>query len=228
LKKLYTYPINDEVDKLTNKMINNLGNYEGAAGDYMCAKCNEAISGERPGCTALNSTYHTSCFICSVCGDPLAGGSFYAVDGKPFCEKDYIATLDNCAVCEKPIMDRILRASGKAYHPACFVCSSCKKTLDGVPFTVDSNNQIHCVPCFHEKYAPRCAICSRPIVPEEGKQDSLRVIAMDKSFHVDCYKCEDCGLKLSSQIEGHECYPLDDHLLCRNCNGERVRKLTAA
>ncbi|VDP51615.1 unnamed protein product [Soboliphyme baturini] len=77
------------------------------------------------------------------------------------------------------------------------------------------------------KYAPRCAICHEPIIPPEGSQESMRVVAMDKSFHLDCYKCEDCSLKLSSKIEGHECYPLDGRILCKECNLKRVRELTA-
>jgi hypothetical protein len=95
----------------------------------------------------------------------LAGGSFYAVDGKPYCEKDYFDTLEKCSICKKPIMERvrigrssvghhqclqILRASGKPYHPPCFVCCVCSKCLDGVPFTVDQQNEVHCVNCFHE------------------------------------------------------------------------------
>lgn len=52
------------------------------------------------------------------------------------------------------------------------------------------------------KFAPRCAVCTKPIVPEEGKEESVRVVAMDKSFHVNCYRCEDCNMQLNSKIEG--------------------------
>jgi len=122
-----------------------------------CAECQEGISTERPGCTALDKTFHLDCFRCIGCRQKLAGGSFYAVDGKPYCEQDYIETLDKCANCHRPIMDKILRANQRAYHPECFRCIHCGKGLDGVPFTVDSSNQVHCVECFHERYAPRCA-----------------------------------------------------------------------
>jgi hypothetical protein len=193
-----------------------------------CAKCGEGLSLMRPGCTALNQTYHLDCFTCNVCKKRLVGGSFYTVDEKPLCEDDYEHTLDKCAVCGRSIKDRILKASGRAYHPSCFVCSSCGRCLDGVPFTVDANNASHCVGCFHDKFAPRCAQCHRPIVPEEGKEETLRVVAMDRSYHIDCYRCEDCNLKLSSKVEGHECYPLDGHLLCKQCNSKRLRILTDA
>jgi len=195
--------------------------------DDTCASCSASINSERPGCTALSQTWHIECFTCVVCANKLAGGSFYAVEGRPYCEADYIDTLEKCADCDKAIMERILRASGKPYHPACFKCSECTKCLDGVPFTADESQSVHCVPCFHEKYAPKCAGCTRPITPEEGKEESYRVVAMDNSYHVDCYKCADCAKKLSSKVEGHGCYPLDKTLLCKECNTARVRKLTA-
>lgn len=121
-------------------------------------------------------------------------------------------------------MDRILRATGKPFHPDCFRCEVCSKVLDNVPFTVSADGKIHCIEDYHKKFAPRCSVCSEPIVPEPGKQETVRVVALDRSFHVDCYRCEDCDLQLSSEAEGHGCYPLDGHILCKGCNQKRVQK----
>uniref|UniRef100_A0A5S6QDS8 LIM zinc-binding domain-containing protein n=1 Tax=Trichuris muris TaxID=70415 RepID=A0A5S6QDS8_TRIMR len=208
-----------ELDRLTNRLIHCM-----RTGKDECAICGLAISGKA--CVALDQTYHVECFTCVACGQNLAGKSFYLADGKHYCEKDFLDTLEKCASCYMPITEKILRAIGKSYHPLCFVCSVCSKCLDGVGFTVDESNRVHCVDCFHSKHAPRCATCMKPIVPERGAQESTRIIALDKSFHVNCYKCEDCGLLLSSSIEGHECYPLDNHLLCRSCNTARICQMT--
>ncbi|MEQ2186806.1 hypothetical protein GOODEAATRI_032496 [Goodea atripinnis] len=59
-------------------------------------------------------------------------------------------TLETCNHCSKPIMERILRATGKAYHPHCFTCVVCHRSLDGIPFTVDASNHIHCIEDFHK------------------------------------------------------------------------------
>jgi hypothetical protein len=43
---------------------------------------------------------------------------------------------------------------------------------------------------YFRKFAPRCCMCRNAIMPEQGKEETVRVVAMDKSFHVSCYKCE--------------------------------------
>lgn len=65
-------------------------------------------------------------------------------------------TLETCTICSKPIMERILRATGKAYHPHCFTCVVCHRSLDGVPFTVDASNHIHCIEDFHKFVLSLC------------------------------------------------------------------------
>jgi len=197
-------------------------------GDYfgLCTKCNMKIIGDGTGCTAMGRLYHVDCFTCTACHCLLQGKPFYALDGKPYCEEDYLQTLEKCCKCQKPILERILRATGKPYHPQCFTCVMCNKSLDGVPFTVDATNQIHCIEDFHRRFAPRCSVCKHPIMPESGNQETVRVVALDRSFHVNCYKCEDCGLLLSSEEEGRGCYPLDDHVLCKQCNTRRIQLLT--
>lgn len=114
-----------------------------------CVKCNGPVS-ETSGCTAMENVYHIACFTCHQCQINLQGKPFYALEGKPFCEEDYLNTLEKCSVCLKPILERILRATGKPYHPQCFTCVVCGKSLDGIPFTVDATNQIHCIEDFHK------------------------------------------------------------------------------
>ena len=40
------------------------------------------------------------------------------------------------------------------------------------------------------KFAPRCCVCGHAIMPQPGNEETVRIVAMDKSFHVECYKCE--------------------------------------
>lgn len=198
--------------------------------DYfgLCFACKHKIHGEGTGCTAMGRLFHLHCFTCHVCQSPLQGKPFYALDGKPFCQADYMNTLEKCCKCTSPILDRILRATGKPYHPQCFTCVVCDLSLDGVPFTVDARNRIHCIEDFHRQFAPKCSVCKDPIMPEKGQEETVRVVALDRSFHVGCYRCEDCNLQLTSDEEGRGCYPLDDHVLCKGCNTKRIQELTLA
>jgi len=191
-----------------------------------CSKCLELIVGEGTGCMARNQLFHIKCFTCHKCDCQLQGQPFYPLDGKPYCKADYFNTLEKCCKCMEPILNRILRATGKPYHPTCFTCIMCNKSLDGVPFTVDASNEIHCIEDFHKRFAPKCSVCRNPIMAQDGQPEVCRVVALDRSFHVHCFKCEDCGLLLNSEAEGRGCYPLDDHVLCKACNTKRIQLLT--
>ncbi|NXD24810.1 LPP protein, partial [Spelaeornis formosus] len=216
----------DELEHLTKKMLYDMENPP--SDDYFgrCARCGENVVGEGTGCTAMDQVFHVECFTCMKCKNKLRGQPFYAVEKKAYCETCYINTLEQCSVCAKPIMERILRATGKAYHPHCFTCVMCHRGLDGIPFTVDAGGNIHCIEDFHKKFAPRCSVCKEPIMPAPGQEETVRIVALDRDFHVQCYRCEDCG-GLLSEGDNQGCYPLDGHILCKTCNSARIQALTA-
>ncbi|XP_070609953.1 lipoma-preferred partner [Erythrolamprus reginae] len=216
----------DELEHLTKKMLYDMDNPP--SDDYFgrCARCGENVVGEGTGCTAMDQVFHVNCFTCMICHNKLRGQPFYAVEKKAYCEPCYINTLEPCSVCAKPIMERILRATGKAYHPHCFTCVICNQSLDGIPFTVDAGGNIHCIEDFHRKFAPRCSVCKDPIMPAQGQEETVRIVALDRDFHVQCYRCEDCGAPLS-EGDNQGCYPLDNHILCKGCNSARIQALTA-
>ncbi|XP_041723683.1 thyroid receptor-interacting protein 6 isoform X1 [Coregonus clupeaformis] len=217
----------EELDRLTKKLVYDMNHPPAEEYFGRCARCGDNVLGDGSGCIAMEQVFHVECFTCITCHARLRGQPFYALDKKSYCESCYISTLERCSKCSKPILDRILRAMGKAYHPRCFNCVVCGCCLDGVPFTVDATSQIHCIDDFHRKFAPRCSVCGQAIMPEPGQEETVRIVALDRSFHVNCYVCEECGLLLSSEGEGRGCYPLDGHILCKGCSARRIQDLSA-
>uniref|UniRef100_A0A915KTU8 LIM zinc-binding domain-containing protein n=1 Tax=Romanomermis culicivorax TaxID=13658 RepID=A0A915KTU8_ROMCU len=159
---------------------------------------------------------------------PLCGSSFYCINDVLYCETDYWETVEKCDICHEPIADKILKVADKNYHTNCFTCVSCKGHLDGVPFTAHPEEGVHCMVCYRDKFAPRCAACRQSIVPEPGSNETMRVVSLNRSYHIDCYKCEECGLKLSSRIEGHECYPFENQILCRTCSANKRNRFKSS
>lgn len=62
------------------------------------------------------------------------------------------------------------------------------------------------------------------ITPVEGTEETVRVVSMDKDFHIDCYICENCGMQLTDE-QDKRCYPYEETLLCRACHIEKLATL---
>jgi len=115
-----------------------------------CHACGNSIQGAMV--TAADKHYCEKCFKCHHpgCHVVLGGQSFYEHEGKPYCEHHYQATNDMICNCGRAIVGPYANAQGRKWHPDCFVCAYCKKTLMGESFAED-NGKVYCVPDY-EKY----------------------------------------------------------------------------
>ncbi|XP_051247587.1 LIM domain-containing protein 1-like isoform X2 [Dicentrarchus labrax] len=127
-----------------------------------------------------------------VKGKKLSGKPFYTVSGRIYCEEDFLysgvhPSPEVCSSCEYLIMDM---ACGKSYHPSCFRCVVCRQSLEGQPFSVDTDSRVYCVSDYQRVQAPRCAACRVPILPTEGSTESIRVVSFNRNYHVECFSGE--------------------------------------
>ena len=59
-----------------------------------------------------------------------------------------------------PAGSRKLEYGGQTWHEHCFLCSGCEQPLGSRSFVPDKGAH-YCVPCYENKFAPRCARCSK-------------------------------------------------------------------
>ena len=100
------------------------------------------------------------------------------------CDNDWRMRQPRCAHCHLPILDRILSAQDRKYHPACFTCSSCDTCLDGGQFVVDEETEtVICRSCYVSNRAPVCHKCCEPIVSDPGMRECFQIFS-DKMLNI--------------------------------------------
>ncbi|KAJ2157709.1 Transforming growth factor beta-1-induced transcript 1 protein [Coemansia sp. RSA 552] len=84
-----------------------------------CHACSVQItSGEMV--VALGRTYHSDCFVCSICQSPFVGDVCYEHDSQPLCEWHwYIQNGLLCTECGGIIKNQCVLTRGKKYHQTC-------------------------------------------------------------------------------------------------------------
>ncbi len=68
--------------------------------------------------------WHPSHFVCHFCSNTIGTQIFYEKDGRPYCEADYLNLFSpKCANCCGPILNRMLTALNKTFHPGTHILS---------------------------------------------------------------------------------------------------------
>ncbi|KAM4014937.1 filamin-binding LIM protein 1 isoform 4-T5 [Anomaloglossus baeobatrachus] len=183
----------------------------------ICAFCHKSIPPSTATIEAMKKQYHATCFTCRKCHRLLAGQMYYQKDGQPICEHCYKETLEKCGKCQSLILQHIVRALGSSYHPECFTCVVCSRTIADESFAVDEYNHVHCAEDYYRKYSPLCTSCQEPIIAKNG-QDSYKIECLGHNYHEDCYRCEKCRVLLSLEPTESGCFPLKGRILCKSCH----------
>jgi paxillin len=137
---------------------------------------------------AVGRRWHLAHLRCEACSGPFIDGKCWGVDGLPYCQGCYKSLYQRCHGCRKVVEDgeEGITAMEKTWHRACFVCSECSKSFDDGRF-FSRDGRPYCEEHYMEKFAPKCAKCTRPVV-----EDGLR--ACGATWHRACFGCTECGV----------------------------------
>ncbi|XP_021259263.1 leupaxin isoform X3 [Numida meleagris] len=100
--------------------------------------------------SALQGVWHPECFVCADCLSNFANGSFFELEGRPYCELHFHQRQGSvCHGCGHPITGRCITAAGRKYHPEHFICAYCLSQLHKGTFR-EHGDKIYCRAC-HDK-----------------------------------------------------------------------------
>nr|XP_040035363.1 actin-binding LIM protein 1a isoform X10 [Gasterosteus aculeatus aculeatus] len=121
---------------------------------------------------------------------------------------EYLCTLDyqrmhgtRCNGCGDFVEGEVVTALGKTYHPACFVCTICKRPFPAGDRVTFNGKDCLCQYCV-EPMSPgpkdilgssNCAGCGRDI------KNGQALLALDRQWHLGCFKCKACNKVLTGE-----------------------------
>uniref|UniRef100_K7FAX9 Leupaxin n=1 Tax=Pelodiscus sinensis TaxID=13735 RepID=K7FAX9_PELSI len=150
---------------------------------FFCAHCGK-VFGDKV-LTAMDKTWHPEHFFCAHCGKVFGDDGFHEKNGKPYCQKDFLAMFSpRCKACERPVMENYLSALQGVWHPECFVCGDCCSSFTtGSFFELDGHP--YCELHYHQRRGSVCHGCGKPIA-------GRCISAMGHRFHPEHFICAFC------------------------------------
>ncbi|XP_030638916.1 actin-binding LIM protein 3-like [Chanos chanos] len=193
-----------------------------------CFRCREVCKGEVV--RVQSSHFHIKCFTCQVCGCDLAHSGFFQKNGEFICTEDYQRLYGTkCDSCGNFITGEVVSALDRSYHPECFVCSMCRRPFPIGDRVVFCGKKCVCQQCSHtlvntnepvKIHGPSyCAGCKEEI------RHGQSLLALEKQWHVSCFKCHTCGTILTGEYISKDGIPYcetDYHnqfgIRCESCH----------
>ncbi|XP_075050516.1 actin-binding LIM protein 2 isoform X8 [Mixophyes fleayi] len=193
----------------------------------LCNNCGSACKGEV--LRVQDKYFHIKCFTCKVCGCDLAQGGFFVRQGDYMCTVDYQKLYGTrCISCDEFIEGEVVSALGKTYHPRCFVCAVCRNPFPPGDRVTFNGKECICQKCtvsptvgnsnFSVQNLRNCGGCGLEI------KNGQSLVALEKHWHLDCFKCKTCGIHLKAEYISKDGIPyceMDYHakfgIKCDHC-----------
>ncbi|XP_073747481.1 actin-binding LIM protein 2 isoform X15 [Callorhinus ursinus] len=168
----------------------------------LCNTCGNVCKGEV--LRVQNKYFHIKCFVCKACGCDLAEGGFFVRQGEYICTQDYQRLYGTrCFSCDQFIEGEVVSALGKTYHPDCFVCAACRLPFPPGDRVTFNGKECMCQKCSLPKTAGSSVHLSQGLWSCGGCGTEIKngqsLVALDKHWHLGCFKCETCGKQLDAE-----------------------------
>ncbi|XP_035377739.1 paxillin isoform X3 [Electrophorus electricus] len=178
---------NTQVNKLDNMLgslqsdLHKLGVQTVAKG--VCGACCKPIVGQVV--TAMGRTWHPEHFVCTHCQEEIGSRNFFERDGQPYCERDYHHLFSpRCYYCNGPILDKVVTALDRTWHPEHFFCAQCGAFFGPEGFH-EKDGKAYCRKDYFDLFAPKCGGCARAILENY-------ISALNSLWHPECFVCREC------------------------------------
>ncbi|KAM9556324.1 leupaxin isoform 6-T6 [Guaruba guarouba] len=113
-----------------------------------CQGCERPVTGSY--LSALKGAWHPECFVCTDCLSGFSSGSFFELEGRPYCEQHFHQRQGSiCHGCGRPVTGRCVTAAGRKYHPEHFTCTYCLRPLHKGTVR-ERGSKMYCQAC-HDK-----------------------------------------------------------------------------
>ncbi|XP_053422057.1 actin-binding LIM protein 2 isoform X1 [Nycticebus coucang] len=168
----------------------------------LCNTCGNVCKGE---VLRVQSKYfHIKCFVCKACGCDLAEGGFFVRQGEYICTQDYQRLYGTrCFSCDRFIEGEVVSALGKTYHPDCFVCAVCRLPFPPGDRVTFNGKECMCQKCSLPTSVGSSAHLSQGLRSCGGCGTEIKngqaLVALDKHWHLGCFKCKSCGKLLNAE-----------------------------
>ncbi|NXT57985.1 PAXI protein, partial [Pluvianellus socialis] len=149
----------------------------------VCGACKKPIAGQVV--TAMGKTWHPEHFVCTHCQEEIGSRNFFERDGQPYCEKDYHNLFSpRCYYCNGPILDKVVTALDRTWHPDHFFCAQCGAFFGPEGFH-EKDGKAYCRKDYFDMFAPKCGGCTRAILENY-------ISALNTLWHPECFVCREC------------------------------------
>ncbi|XP_036209431.1 paxillin isoform X4 [Myotis myotis] len=149
----------------------------------VCGACKKPIAGQVV--TAMGRTWHPEHFVCTHCQEEIGSRNFFERDGQPYCEKDYHTLFSpRCYYCNGPILDKVVTALDRTWHPEHFFCAQCGAFFGPEGFH-EKDGKAYCRKDYFDMFAPKCGGCARAILENY-------ISALNTLWHPECFVCREC------------------------------------